>query len=417
MADDMTLKGAIIDALSSLTEPRDNASLLDAHILEGVEVENGAATVTLAFGLDYPKEDRWRVEDAVTDAVEAVDGVSSADVRAYLRDGDGKVASPVAAPSAASPGPGAGAPAAGATAAQPNAPRSVEGVGRIIAVASGKGGVGKSTVAVNLALALQRLGFATGLLDVDVYGPSLPTLLGVQERPNVRERRILPLEVHGLKLMSLGFLMEEDTPVIWRGPIVTGIIRQFLQDVEWKPLDYLIVDMPPGTGDAQLSLAQSVPVDGAVIVTTPSDLALIDAARGLQMFRTLEIDVLGVVENMAYQLWEGGPEMRAALEKIGADAEEARAVLDRFERTHIFGQGGGAREAERLGVPFLGEVPLDGPLRAGGDAGRPIMLENPEGAVGQAFMGLAQRLVEVRPVEKDDEGKAKGKSVFSFMRH
>ena len=268
----------------------------------------------------------------------------------------------------------------------------VEGVGKVIAVASGKGGVGKSTVAVNLALGIQKLGFRVGLLDVDIYGPSLPTLLGINERPAVRDRRIVPIDAEGLRVMSLGFLMEEDTPVIWRGPIVTGIIRQFLRDVDWSGLDYLIVDMPPGTGDAQLALAQTVPVDGALIVTTPSELALVDAARGLQMFKTLNVDVLGMVSNMS--------------KFIAPDGSEH----------YIFGKDGAEREAKRLETPLLGEIPLDTKVREGGDRGRPVVVGEPESAVTKAFLELARQIVALRPLEAKEEGEPKKKGLFSFLK-
>jgi ATP-binding protein involved in chromosome partitioning len=220
--------------------------------------------------------------------------------------------------------------------------------------------------------------------------------------------------------MSLGFLMEDDTPVIWRGPIVTGIIRQFLQDVDWHGLDYLIVDMPPGTGDAQLSLAQTVPVDGAVVVTTPSDLALVDAARGLRMFNTLNVDVLGIVENMAWFQWPGAGALRTAiagLKSANAPAAAVAAVektLADHERIWIFGKEGGRREADRLKTPFLGEIPLDEQVRAGGDSGRPLMIADPEGAVGQAFTALAEKVAQAKPVERETSAPRKG--LFSFLR-
>jgi ATP-binding protein involved in chromosome partitioning len=297
---------------------------------------------------------------------------------------------------------------------------ALKGVGRVIAVASGKGGVGKSTVAVNLALALRRLGFTVGLLDIDIYGPSLPTLLGINERPNVVQRRIVPPQMHGLRLMSLGFLMDEDTPVIWRGPIVTGIVRQFLQDVDWEGTDYLVVDLPPGTGDAQLSLAQTVPVDAAIVVTTPSDLALVDAARGLRMFNTLNVDVLGIVENMAWYQWPGAGEANAAISALRASGADS-ALLDRLqkavsdnERLYIFGRDGGPREATRLGTPFLGHIPLDGTIRSGGDSGQPVMVSAPDSAVARAFVDLAEKVAAAKPLEREQGAPRKG--LFSFLK-
>lgn len=223
-----------------------------------------------------------------------------------------------------------------------------ESVSNIIAVGSGKGGVGKSTVAVNLAVALAGSGAQVGLLDSDVYGPNIPRMMGVNERPRVEDSKLVPVESFGVRLMSLGFLVEEETPVIWRGPLVAGIVRQFLEDVRWGELDYLIVDLPPGTGDAQLSLVQLVPVTGVVVVTTPQDVALNDAIKALRMFEKVGVPVLGIVENMSYFLCP----------HCG-------------QRTEIFSHGGGREAAQRIGVPFLGEVPLDGEIRQGGDSGMP----------------------------------------------
>ena len=400
--DDFELKGAVIEAAGAVADPVSGDTILDAHMLEDVDVSDGAVTLKVLFPKDYPKDSRWAVEDGIADAVEAIDGVKDCSVSGFVEGYED-------APPAASP-----APAASGAPAEP-APKStrLDGVGRVIAVASGKGGVGKSTVAVNLALGLQQLGHSVGLLDIDVYGPSLPTLLGINARPNVIENKIIPLEAHGLKLMSLGFLMEDDSPVIWRGPIVTGIIRQFLQDVDWAGIDYLIVDMPPGTGDAQLSLAQTVDVDSAVVVTTPSDLALIDAARGLRMFNTLKVNVLGIVENMSYFAWPGEPAVRAALADLPeGDARKAiEAALDEHGRTPIFGSGGGRREAERLETDFLGEIPLDPVVRKGGDEGRPVVAADIESSVAQAFVALARRVAEAEPVDTE-----KPKSAFSFLK-
>jgi ATP-binding protein involved in chromosome partitioning len=426
MADDFDIKGQIIDALSALTDPASGKSLLDAHILEGVEVADGVADVKLLFPKGYDKNHRWDLEDAATDAAGAVDGVKEARVRSFVEGAEeaAKAAKQAAAEAPAPDAPAPQAPAAtggapgGAAGHAHGAPKpaALNGVGRVIAVASGKGGVGKSTVAVNLALALGRLGHRVGLLDIDVYGPSLPILLGINERPNVHGKRIIPLEAQGLKLMSLGFLMDDDTPVIWRGPIVTGIIRQFLQDVDWAGVDYLVVDMPPGTGDAQLSLAQTVPVDGAVVVTTPSDLSLVDAARGLRMFNTLNVDVLGIVENMAYFNWPGANAVRAAAADLpeGPARTAIESALAEHEKIHIFGSGGGRREAARLGTEFLGEIPLDTRVREGGDAGRPIVAAEPTSDVAQAFVELARRVSEAKPLDASAGGQKK--SLFSFIK-
>jgi len=249
--------------------------------------------------------------------------------------------------------------------------RPIEGVEKVLAIASGKGGVGKSTVAVNLALALQRLGVKVGLLDADIYGPSLPTMLGVHERPAVERDSLIPIDQEGLELMSIGFLLEEDAPVIWRGPLVAQLVQQFLRNVKWGGLDYLVIDLPPGTGDAQLTLVQSVPISGSIIVTTPSDVALIDARRGLKMFRKVGAPVLGIVENMSYFICP----------HCG-------------EASDIFSRGGGRMVAEELKVPFLGEIPLDQAIRLGGDMGRPIVREKPQSPQAQAFIRIAEKVIE-----------------------
>jgi ATP-binding protein involved in chromosome partitioning len=241
------------------------------------------------------------------------------------------------------------------------------GVRAKIAVASGKGGVGKSTVAANLALALRRMGSTVGLLDADIYGPSQQLMMGCTEKPMVNaEEKILPVGAYGVKVMSLGFLMDADTPVIWRGPMVMKALQQFIEDVEWGTLDYLVVDLPPGTGDAQLTMTQQVPLDGAVIVTTPQDVALIDARKGLAMFRKVNVPVLGVIENMSVFVCPHCGKM-----------------------SEIFKHGGGRRTAEQLGVPFLGDIPIDPAIVAGGDAGTPIVASHPESAAARAFVAVA----------------------------
>jgi len=248
-------------------------------------------------------------------------------------------------------------------------PRPLPGVARIIAVASGKGGVGKSTVAVNLAVALAQSGKRVGLLDADIYGPSLPTMLGLSTSPEVRNSMIIPHEVFGLKAMSIGFLVPADKALVWRGPMVMGALNQLLTQVAWGELDVMVVDMPPGTGDAQLTLAQKAKPDGAIIVSTPQDLALADARRGAAMFGQVGVPVLGVVENMSY----------FCCPNCGHRAE-------------IFGHGGAADEAARLGVPFLGEIPLLLDVRAAGDAGTPVVVSAPDSPAALAFAALAARV-------------------------
>jgi ATP-binding protein involved in chromosome partitioning len=246
----------------------------------------------------------------------------------------------------------------------------IPGVKNIIAVASGKGGVGKSTVAVNLACALQKSGYKTGLLDCDIYGPSIPTMMGTREMPQLTENDILlPVKQYDLAVMSIGFMIKEDEPVIWRGPMIQSAVKQFLKGVQWGELDFLVIDLPPGTGDAQLSLSQLVPLTGSVIVTTPQDVALIDVKKGVGMFQKVNVPVLGVVENMSYFIC---PHCN--------------------QRTDIFSTGGGKKEAEKQSIPFLGEIPIDPEIRADGDAGKPIVVANPDSPQTKAFINIAQKM-------------------------
>ncbi|HJR41984.1 MAG TPA: Mrp/NBP35 family ATP-binding protein, partial [Gemmatimonadaceae bacterium] len=279
---------------------------------------------------------------------------------------------PVMEPPRAAPGPQRPAPPA---------PVSYPNLGRIIAISSGKGGVGKSTVATNVAVSLARSGARVGLMDADIYGPNVPRMMGIDEPPPVENERIIPLEAHGVKLMSIGFMVARDAPAIWRGPIIMKVITQFLRDVVWGKLDYFLVDMPPGTGDAQLSLVQATQVHGAVIVTTPQEVAIGDALRGAKMFERVGVPVLGIVENMSY-----------------------------FECTHcgkpspLFGSGGGARLAKELGVPLLGEIPLYQRVLEGGDTGRPIVVSETDSGAARALAATATQLRRVL----DSQGEAIG---------
>jgi ATP-binding protein involved in chromosome partitioning len=245
----------------------------------------------------------------------------------------------------------------------------VAGVKHLITVGSGKGGVGKTTVAVNLALALQSSGHSVGLLDADVYGPNIPRMMGINEPPRSSGESIQPIEQHGVKLMSMGFLSPGDKPIIWRGPMLHSVMQQFIRNVVWGELDYLIVDLPPGTGDVSLSLAQTTPITGAVVVTTPSDVSLEDARKAVLMFRQLHVPLLGLVENMSYLI----------APKSG-------------ERIDVFGEGGGKRTALQMQVPFLGELPLVPAVREGGDSGRPAALFGPDSEIGRPFFQLAERV-------------------------
>lgn len=252
---------------------------------------------------------------------------------------------------------------------QPKQP--IEGVDSLIAIGSGKGGVGKTTVSVNLAIALAAMGYKVGLLDADVYGPNVPLMMGVCETPYMVDGRIQPIEQHGVKVMSMGFLNPGDKPLIWRGPMLHSVMQQFLRQVDWSGLDYLLVDLPPGTGDVQLSLIQTAPLSGAVVVTTPSEVSLEDGRKAVLMFRQVKVELLGMVENMSYLIVPGTG-----------------------QRVDVFGEGGGKRTAEAMEVPFLGELPMDPGIRIGGDTGRPAALQGPESDQGKPFFEMARRLVE-----------------------
>jgi ATP-binding protein involved in chromosome partitioning len=319
------------------------------EMLEGVHVEGGLVQVSLAVKREEaPKFEPLRREIEAT--LSALPGVRNAAV--------------VLTAQKAAPASAQAAPAA------PQAAPILPEVKAVIAVASGKGGVGKSTVAVNLAVALAQSGLQVGLLDADVYGPSLPRMLGLSRKPQVKDGRMLPLEAWGLRCMSIGFLVEEETAMVWRGPMVTGALNQMLAQVEWGALDVLVIDMPPGTGDVQLTLAQRAKLAGAVVVSTPQDIALIDARRGVKMFEQVRVPVLGIVENMSYF-----------------------CCPNCQHRSDIFGHGGAAAEAARIGVPFLGEVPLLLEIRATGDAGTPVTASAPESDAAKAFAAIA---VQVR---------------------
>jgi ATP-binding protein involved in chromosome partitioning len=357
------------------------------------EIVAGDGKVFFSITVDAAQVRTWEhVRASAERAVRSVPGVQSAMVALTAeRAGGGGAASPPPRPATM---PGAARPAQAAAGRahghgaqghgpQPAGPAGIPGVGAIIAVASGKGGVGKSTVAINLALALRDLGLRVGVLDADIYGPSLPKLLAIKERPQTAGgTRLKPIVRYGMPVMSIGFLVEEETPMIWRGPMVMSALTQMLREVDWGSLDVLVVDMPPGTGDAQLTMAQQVPLKGAVIVSTPQDLALIDARRGIAMFRRVNVPVLGIVENMSTFICP----------HCGA-------------RSDIFGHGGARHEAERLGVPFLGEVPLALSIREKSDAGLPVVASEPDGPHAQAFHAIAARVreglqAESRPAPK-----------------
>jgi ATP-binding protein involved in chromosome partitioning len=341
------LEARVWDCLKGIKFPGMSRDIVSFGFVDGVVVDGGGVEVRLAITTHNAQlaED---VRDQVERALVALSGVQKASVSLDVRT-----------------------PPAAAQEAVARDAELIPEVKRVVAVASGKGGVGKSTVAANLAVTLANLGYRVGLLDADIYGPSLPMMFGIDERPVVTDDRILPFERHGVALMSLGFILETDTPVIWRGPMVMRAIEQLLGDVEWGPLDYLIVDLPPGTGDAQLTISQKVPLSGAVIVTTPQDIALIDARKGLAMFRKVNVPVVGIIENMS----------TFVCPHCG-------------EETPIFKQGGGERTAEVLDCPFLGRIPLDPAIVEGGDAGVPVVVALPKSSHASAFEKVAQAVVE-----------------------
>ena len=360
------LKDDVLAALGKIPGP-DGAPLPATGKLSDIVASDGK--VFFSITVDAAAVKQWETVRARAEAaVRAVPGVNSVMVAltAERAGGAGGVAAPRpgagAAPSAPSSAP-KGAPGG-------PSPAGIPGVEAIIAVASGKGGVGKSTTAVNLALGLRDLGLKVGILDADIYGPSMPKLLAIREKPEtIGGTRLKPIVRHGMPVMSIGFLIEEETPMIWRGPMVMSALTQMLREVEWGTLDVMVVDMPPGTGDAQLTMAQQVPLKGAVIVSTPQDLALIDARRGIAMFRRVNVPVLGIVENMSTFICP----------HCGT-------------RTDIFGHGGARAEAERLGVPFLGEVPLDIAIREKSDAGKPVVATDPDGPLAGYYRAIAARV-------------------------
>ena len=375
----------ITGALAAVRNPRTGADVMAADMVRDIATTvDGKVRLTLLLAAD---DDATLVRD-VRQAIESLSGVS--DVRVDVRDPAQTEPTPARrAPTAAPPAmnqpqaPARGAATGGmgralpvmdaAPKAPPKVPEPVAypQLGRIIAVSSGKGGVGKSTVAVNIAVALAKMGKRVGIMDADIYGPNLPLMLGVDAAPSVVDEKIIPLEAYGVKVMSIGFLIEKEQPAIWRGPIVMKILTQFLKDVAWGQLDYFLVDMPPGTGDAQLSLVQATQVHGAVIVTTPQQVSVGDALRGVKMFERTAVPVLGIVENMSYF----------------ENPETGKPIA-------VFGTGGGARLAQECNLPLIGQVPLDPRIQEGGDTGRPIVDAEPTSRAAKELEAIAQRVVE-----------------------
>lgn len=357
----------VLDSLAKIKSPR-GVALINANVLSAISASDGK--VFFSINVDAAEARAWESVRAEAEAaVRGIPGVTTAMVALTAERKAGATPPPPPTPSRGTPGVQpvhAHKPPQGGQ--SPMARQSeIPGVAAVIAVASGKGGVGKSTTALNLALGLRDLGLKVGLLDADIYGPSVPRLTGLRQKPELDgERKMIPLRRFGLAIMSIGFLVEEETAMIWRGPMVMSAVTQMLRDVAWGTLDVLVVDMPPGTGDAQLTLAQNVPLKGAVIVSTPQDLSLIDARRGLAMFKKVNVPVLGIVENMSYfQCPHCGT------------------------KSDIFGHGGARHEAEKLGVPFLGEIPLHMAIRATSDAGNPVVDSEPDGPHAAIYRAIA----------------------------
>ena len=355
----------VMEALKTVIEPSSDTDIVSLGMISGLVLKDG----NVGFVIEVDPREGAKMEPLRKQAEQTVHDlpgvVSVTAVLTAHRD-----AAP-AQPPQSPPGPAAQAGPGAQQAGGPGAARAlVPGVGAIVAIASGKGGVGKSTVAANLALGLATLGLKVGVLDADIYGPSQPRMLGISGRPSSTDGKILtPLENYGVKCMSMGFLVPEESPMIWRGPMVSSAVQQMLRDVAWGELDILLVDMPPGTGDIQLTMSQQVPLAGVVIVSTPQDIALLDARKGLNMFRKVDVPVLGIIENMSLFV-----------------------CPNCGHETHIFSHGGARLEAEKLGVEFLGEIPLDIEIRETSDGGRPIVVSRPDSEHAKTFVRIAERI-------------------------
>lgn len=347
----MLTQESIKEALTSVKYPGYSRDIVAFGLVKEIACGDGAASVVIEMTSHDP-EKAAQIKQESEAAIRSLPDVRMAYV---------EVKQPPAGQAGAQAGGGA----------QWGGKKKIPGIQRVVAVASGKGGVGKSTLSVNLACALQKLGHRVGLLDCDIYGPSVPLMMGISERPQVSaEEKLIPLEKHGVKLMSMGFLVDDDQPVIWRGPMIQKTIQQFVYQVQWGDLDYLLVDLPPGTGDAQLSLCQTAPIDGGVIVTTPQEASLGVVRKGVAMFEKVNVPILGIVENMSYFTTPNG------------------------DRVEIFGNGGGRREAERKEVRFLGEVPIFTEIREGGDLGVPVVAGAPDSPAGEALMAVGRSVAE-----------------------
>jgi len=364
----MVTQDAVLDALRAVKDPEGQQDIVSLGLIRDLTIADTQVTFTLAFTTQSAAS-KATLHSMASRVVGRVPGVSNVQVKM----GSGQPARPAQAPHGH-----------GHAHAQPRPEDFIPEVKQTIAVSSGKGGVGKSTVTVNLAVALRQAGSAVGIIDSDVYGPDIPLMLGTRGRPGMFENRIIPVEAHGMKMMSIGLLVNDKEPLVWRGPMIHSFIQQMLKDVNWGALDYLVFDMPPGTGDAQLSLSQVIPLSGVVMVTTPQEVALLDVRKAIAMFQKLNVPILGIVENMSYFV-----------------------APDTGKRYSIFGEGGGKRLADEYGVPLLAQVPLDPATRQAGDEGTPITLRAPDSVQARTFRELAvavrrrlDELAALRPLPK-----------------
>lgn len=351
----MAIEEAVRERLGKISYPDSKDDLVSLGVVREVRVEDSTAKIILDLK-DRNPELRHKITTSIRSEIGAIEGIKNVAMEIGLPEPKPRP-KPSHVPS------------------DKTAPKLLSDIRYKIAVASGKGGVGKSTVATNLALALSKRGARVGLLDADIYGPNIPIMMGVSGKPKAQNNRVLPMDRFGIKLMSIGFFLEENAPVVWRGPMVGKAIEQFMRDVIWDDVDFFVVDMPPGTGDAQLSLSSLIKLDGSIIVTTPQDVALADAIKGVAMFEKVDVKILGIVENMSFFIC---PHCQ--------------------ERTEIFDHGGGERTSKNLKVPFLGGIPLDPAIRKGGDSGEPIMEFDPESPQSKAFLKIADEVLKALPL-------------------
>ena len=368
---DLTEK-EVLAALQSVQDPQTGQDLVAGNMVKNIKISNSTVVFTIEFKSDsHP--DKESIQENARVAVKALSGIETVNVIPTVND-------PLKVISSAPASPPPGMPPQ-----QPMQPqKTMLNAKYTIAVASGKGGVGKTTVSVNLAVSLAKTGAKVGLLDADIYGPNIPIMMGVDDKLGTRNNKIAPLSRYGVEMVSVGFISQGDTAIIWRGPLVGRMIQQFLQDVDWGELDYLVIDLPPGTGDAVLTLTQSLPLTGAIVVSTPQDVAMADAKKGINMFKKVEVPILGIVENMSYFVCPHCD-----------------------ERTEIFDHGGGKKTSQKFKVPFLGEIPLDTKVRIGGDTGKPISITDPDSPVSKAFTTLTETIIHQVSTTKEDPGVLK----------